>query len=73
MPAPETTDDAELAKGCAELVSMLANLADEAATTSEGARAFIALVNAGKALPQQRARRLREFCQCMAFELRGIA
>lgn len=65
--------NAHLQKAASDLVGQLASLAEDAATTGEGARVFLGLVEAAKALPEDRARRLREFFQCFAHELRGLA
>lgn len=62
-----------LQKEAAEFVARLSSLAEEAATTSEGARTFIALVEAAKKQPPESTRRLREFCDCLARDLRGVA
>lgn len=64
--------DPALQKECGELIGKLVLLAEEAATTGEGARAFLGLVDAAKALPADRTRRLREFFAAFAYELRGV-
>jgi hypothetical protein len=64
--------DPALQKECGVLVGKLALLAEDAATTGEGARAFLGLVEAAKALPEDRTRRLREFFSAFAHELRGV-